>query len=137
MNLTKQALRPALTAERSFFNPAANFLITSASEASASSSQPSSFSPSRARTIPANFCVSRRASAKAASEVHNLWRYSFYSAESFSSRRINSTATFFAVGDVPAMTPFLARGTADGGLPAARARLSSATKRAQVSSLWA
>ena len=41
------SVSPALTASRSFFNPAANFLITAASDASASSSHLSSFSPSR------------------------------------------------------------------------------------------
>jgi hypothetical protein len=50
---------------------------------------------------------------------------------------MNSATTFFAVGDVPATEPFLARGTEDGGLPVAFARRSSAMKVAQIFSLWA
>jgi hypothetical protein len=48
-----------------------NFFITAASDASAS--YPSSFSSSRPRTIFANSCVSRRASARAPSKAHGLF----------------------------------------------------------------
>ena len=69
--LLHRSVRPASTAEMSFLKPAANFFITDASHSAASYSHPSSFSPSSSRTILANSCVRRLASARAASEAHS------------------------------------------------------------------
>ncbi len=130
------SVSPGLTAGRSFLSPAAKRRIARAAHASASSSHPSSFSPRRSLTIPLNSCVSLWASASAPSASHSLRKYAFCSSLSFSSRRMNSAATFLEVGDSPATDPFLARGTEEGGLPRASARRSWAVKRAQISSLF-
>ena len=73
--------------------------------------------------------------ANAASEVQSLSRYFFCSWQSNFSRRMNREATFLALGFVPAVALFYARGIEKGGLPAASARRSSAMKVAQIFSL--
>jgi hypothetical protein len=85
------------------------FFIICASEASASSSYPSNFSPSRPPTIFANYsCVNRRALAKAVSEAHSLPRYSFCSVffQFFLAAHEQRGHVLFALGDAPAMLPF-------------------------------
>ncbi len=88
---------PALTAERSFFRPVAKRCIAGALHASASSSHSSSLSPLSPLTISVNSWVSLRVSLRAWSELQSLFRYSFCSLFSFSSRLMKSVATFLEV----------------------------------------
>ena len=50
---------------------------------------------------------------------------------------MNGVATFLAVGDKPAIDPFLVLGAVDDAAPAAFASLSSQVKRMKVLSLFA
>ncbi len=121
---------------RSFLSPVAKRLITAASEAPASSSHPSGFSPSKSRTILANSCVRRRAWARAPSEAQSLPRYSFYSPFSIYSRRMNRSATFLALGDAPAMEPLFAFGTREGFSPRPSTYLRLESRLFTVSTPW-
>ena len=71
------------------------------------------------------------------SGAQSLPRYSFCSSLRLSSRRMNGAATFLAVGDKPAIDPFVALGAVDDAVPAAFASLSSLVTRMKVLSLFA